>query len=272
MDDRYHAAVSLGGGAARDADARHEPLRLGIEHRTRRVGTRAAPISTCAPSWRASASFTPTSSRRTAPSARLAQQGAAAVPKDDWLIVVAHHPADEIDVEDFLTPLLARGFDLYLNGHVHTLNQYTIDGGGSYVTSGAGAMVATQDQTTPAAEAKLRGGAWRAGAAADGHTYETVWNQKVAGFTLHTFSDDYQSLETQYIDYTGAVVHVHHKGGAPSPGRAVAVADAVELRRRARYPCTSGCTYVHKANAPQCGAPSTAARRCRRPVAVEASA
>ena len=180
----------------------------------------------------------------------------AAVPKDDWLIVVAHHPADEIDVEDFLTPLLSRGFDLYLNGHVHTLNQYTIDGGGSYVTSGAGAMVATQDQTTPAAEAKLRGGAWRAGAAADGHTYETVWNQKVAGFTLHTFSDDYQSLETQYIDYTGAVVHsfTTKKGGAPSPGPGPSPSPTPSSCGGAHaYPCTSGCTYVHKANAPQCG-------------------
>ena len=165
----------------------------------------------------------------------------AAVPKDDWLIVVAHHPADEIDVEDFLYAAAARGFDLYLNGHVHTLNQYTIDGGGSYVTSGAGAMVATQDQTTPAAEAKLRGGAWRAGAAADGHTYETVWNQKVAGFTLHTFSDDYQSLETQYIDYTGAVVHsfTTKKGGAPSPGPGPSPSPTPSSCGGAHaYPCT----------------------------------
>ena len=38
----------------------------------------------------------------------------AAVPKDDWLIVVGHHPADEMDVEDFVTPMVARGFALYV--------------------------------------------------------------------------------------------------------------------------------------------------------------
>ena len=38
------------------------------------------------------------------------------------------------------------GFDLYLNGHAHTMSQYTIDGAGAYVTSGAGAMVATSQE------------------------------------------------------------------------------------------------------------------------------
>jgi len=37
--------------------------------------------------------------------------------------------------------------------------------------------------------------------------YKTLWNQKVAGFTLHTFSDDYASLQTDYLDYTGSTVH-----------------------------------------------------------------
>ena len=27
------------------------------------------------------------------------------VPKNDWLIVVGHHPADEMDVEDFVAPM-----------------------------------------------------------------------------------------------------------------------------------------------------------------------
>ena len=39
------------------------------------------------------------------------------------------------------------------------------------------------------------------------HVYKTLWNQKVAGFTLHTFSDDYASLQTDYLDYTGSTVH-----------------------------------------------------------------
>ena len=71
---------------------------------------------------------------------------ALAVPADDWLIIVGHHPADEMDVEDLFAPIQAHGFDLYLNGHVHTLTQYSVDGNPAFVTSGAGAMIKTQDQ------------------------------------------------------------------------------------------------------------------------------
>jgi hypothetical protein len=56
------------------------------------------------------------------------QQQLKAVPADDWLIVVGHHPADEMDVHDFVTPMTARGFSLYVNGHAHTLTQYAING------------------------------------------------------------------------------------------------------------------------------------------------
>ena len=70
----------------------------------------------------------------------------AAIPKDDWVIVVGHHPADEIDVEDFTSAMQEHGFDLYLNGHAHTLTHYAVDGNDAYVTTGAGAMVDTGKQ------------------------------------------------------------------------------------------------------------------------------
>ena len=57
---------------------------------------------------------------------------------------------------------------------------------------------------------KVRGGNLTATVeegAAIGHQYRTLWNQKVAGFTLHTFSDDYSSLTTEYIDYQGSTIH-----------------------------------------------------------------
>jgi hypothetical protein len=40
----------------------------------------------------------------------------AAIPTDDWTIVVGHHPSDELDVSDFTTAMQQHGFDLYLNG------------------------------------------------------------------------------------------------------------------------------------------------------------
>lgn len=136
-----------------------------------------------------------------------------AVPSEDWLIVVGHHAADEMDVEDFVTPMQSRHVDLYLNGHAHTLSQYTIDGSGAYVTTGAGAMVGTyglaaatpphneggspaKDRTAARAEGLDTGSSFS-------HSYHTVWNQKVAGFTTHTFSGDYSQLTTSYVTASG---------------------------------------------------------------------
>lgn len=134
------------------------------------------------------------------------KQQISQVPKKDWLIIVGHHPADEMDVEDFVSVMAEHGFDLYLNGHTHLLNQYTLGGKGAYVTSGAGAMVKTPDQSTE--EEHLIGG-----------DVQTIWEQKVAGFTLHKFSSDFQELQTQFVDYKGQVLHQFSvkRGTAPSP-------------------------------------------------------
>lgn len=52
--------------------------------------------------------------------ARWLKKKLKAVPQDDWLIVVGHHPADEIDVVDFTAILQTspHHVDIYLNGHV----------------------------------------------------------------------------------------------------------------------------------------------------------
>lgn len=136
----------------------------------------------------------------------------AAVDEDDWLIVVGHHPLDEVDVEDFVAPLLARGFALYMNGHTHSLNQYTINSSGAWITTGAGAMVDTADQTSLLTAMKLLGEDIPAhtkldsGRVTGSYSYETVFSSKTAGFTFHQFSSDLSSLSTQFISYTGSVL------------------------------------------------------------------
>ena len=74
------------------------------------------------------------------------------------------------------------------------------------MTSGAGAMVKTADQDVE--EDHL-----------SSSMVQTVWEQKVAGFTLHTFSTDFQELNTQFLDYQGKVLHQFSvkRGKAPSP-------------------------------------------------------
>jgi hypothetical protein len=139
----------------------------------------------------------------------------AAVPHDDWLIVSGHHPIDEVDEADFTSALQNRGFSLYLNGHSHALTQYTIDNQGAYVTSGAGSLVNTPDQSRGVTLLKVDGqdislpaevGGEVTGASTS-HSYQTVYNKKVAGFTLHTFASDFSYLVTDFVDYTGAVIH-----------------------------------------------------------------
>ena len=140
------------------------------------------------------------------------------MPQDDWLVVVGHHPLDEVDVKDFTTLVQQRGFSIYLNGHTHTLVQYTIDGAGAYVTTGAGSMVDTDDQMSPTTKLKLEEGHVPAGfrrtyqgsdstATARGHSYDQVWKETIAGFTLHTFSSDFSTLTTDFISYQGDTLH-----------------------------------------------------------------
>eukprot|EP00812_Abedinium_dasypus_P008899 NODE_2627_length_902_cov_1000.883117.p1 GENE.NODE_2627_length_902_cov_1000.883117~~NODE_2627_length_902_cov_1000.883117.p1 ORF type:complete len:230 (+),score=66.86 NODE_2627_length_902_cov_1000.883117:3-692(+) len=148
-------------------------------------------------------------------SAQLAwfQKALNAVPAGDWLVIVGHHPADEMDVEDYTSTMQQHGFDLYLNGHTHTLAQYTIDGSGAYITSGAGSMVKTADQTN---DPRCADGANGEDVnQTSGHSYRTIFNQKVAGFTLHKFNADFTTLTNEFVSYQGTVIHSFdvQKGG-----------------------------------------------------------
>ncbi|GAB5357482.1 hypothetical protein AAMO2058_000378700 [Amorphochlora amoebiformis] len=146
----------------------------------------------------------------------------AAIPTDDWKIVVGHHPLDECDVEDFVKVIQSSGVDLYLNGHAHTLTHYTIDHKGAYITTGAGSLVNTDDQKggTPARDLTLNKVLGKAGfQTSHKHSYETVWNQVISGFTAHSFNKDFTKLTTNFIDYTGNEIYSFtvSKGASPSP-------------------------------------------------------
>lgn len=119
-----------------------------------------------------------------------------AIDKNDWIIAVGHHEADQINVKDFTGLLLARKINLYLNGHTHALKHYQIDGNKNidWVTSGAGCMVHTHDQD----QAKMLGG---------DHSVDEIFYQKVSGFTVHTFSADFSSLTTKILDSNGNAIH-----------------------------------------------------------------
>lgn len=134
------------------------------------------------------------------------------VPADDWLIVVGHHPIDELDVKDFASLLIEHGFSIYLNGHTHTLNRYTLDNAGAYITSGAGSLVDTMDQSFATTSAKAAGEDVPPRPLVDGSgqlgvSYQTIHTSTVAGFVQNTFNSDFTKLTNKFIMYTGEVVY-----------------------------------------------------------------
>ena len=146
------------------------------------------------------------------------------IPDGDWKIAVSHAPFDELDVEDLTGVLQNASFDLYLNGHVHNLAQYELDARGTYIQSGAGCMVEIRNSKLEEAQnpAKVdKHAAYRASRAAQGlgHSYRSLWENKIAGFTTHTFSSDLSELTTTFVDNNGNDLHTvtTKRGGGPTP-------------------------------------------------------
>ena len=119
----------------------------------------------------------------------------ASIPANhsEWVFVVGHHKAEEINVADFQTTFLDDPrVHLYLNGHKHNLEHYAINGQAKYMTTGAGGMVLFTLQGYDAMN--------RAGARAP--AVKSLWSKVVSGFSSHTFTDNGNTLTTEFWDIT----------------------------------------------------------------------
>lgn len=144
------------------------------------------------------------------------------IPSGDWKIAMLHAPAGEIDVADLITPLQQANFDLVVNGHVHLLAHYTIDNGGTYITSGAGCMVKIEDRHKTNKHIPDLG-ATSCPQDPKFHSCQLVFQRTIAGYTTHEFNSNFTALTTNLLDFDGNVLHTTttHKGGipeTPSPG------------------------------------------------------
>ncbi len=107
----------------------------------------------------------------------------ASIPADrsEWVFVVGHHKADEINVADFQTTFLDDPrVHLYLNGHQHNLEHYSVNGQAKYMTTGAGGMVLSwlgfgrdDDNATSSSSSAVK----------------SLWSKTVSGFASHTFTN-----------------------------------------------------------------------------------
>jgi len=107
------------------------------------------------------------------------------ISKNEWIIVVGHHRADQINVEDFKSILENNKINLYINGHIHALQRYGFDNEYKYITSGAGSMVFIYDKL---------------------NTFDRdVWRHQDTGFTLHIINGT--ELETFFINKFGNILY-----------------------------------------------------------------
>ena len=110
----------------------------------------------------------------------------------EWVFVLGHHKADEINVEDFLEVLGDARVHLYLNGHTHNLEHYSIHNDPKYMTTGAGGMV-------------IGGNGDNANRA--NHTVgRSIWSKVITGFTSHTFVGD-DAVVTNFWDTNQRILH-----------------------------------------------------------------
>jgi len=125
------------------------------------------------------------------------------IADNEWIFVIGHHKADEIDAEDFQSILNSSRVHLYLNGHNHNLEHYSIDGESKYITTGAAGMVIIGStghsfvklhDESPEFKYKK-------------HEVKSVWSKITTGFTSHTFIDHGSKVRTDFWDVNQHILH-----------------------------------------------------------------
>jgi hypothetical protein len=130
------------------------------------------------------------------------------ISPNEWIFVVGHHKADEIDAEDFQSILGSNRVHLYLNGHNHNLEQYSIDGESKYMTTGAAGMVIIgsggitnvklHDESTEFRHKK--------------HEVKSIWSKITTGFSSHTFTEHGTKVRTDFWDVNQNILHTFTVG------------------------------------------------------------
>jgi hypothetical protein len=121
----------------------------------------------------------------------------ANIPEGEWVFVIGHHKAEEINVADFQSTILdSPRVHLYLNGHNHNLEHYSVNGEAKYMTTGAGGMVIIGGDGGDGGDGGNHGIERRHAATA----VKSLWSKVVTGFTSHIFSNNGTTLTTYFWD------------------------------------------------------------------------
>ena len=134
------------------------------------------------------------------------------IPPTEWVFVIGHHKADEIDAEDFQSLLGSNRVNLYLNGHNHNLEHYSIDGDAKYMTTGAGGMVIIGSNGNSNVKLHEESAEFKH----KNHDFKSVWSKIITGFSSHTFIDKGTKVKTEFWDvaqnvlYDFTISHMSH--------------------------------------------------------------
>jgi hypothetical protein len=109
------------------------------------------------------------------------------IPANEWVIVFGHHRAEQVDVADFQSQLDRPNVHLYLNGHVHSLEHYSIHNQDKYITTGAACMVVPNAIKTV------------------GSNNNNVWSKMVSGYTTHRIHDN--TLTTEFRNIFNDIIY-----------------------------------------------------------------
>jgi len=136
----------------------------------------------------------------------------SSIPPTEWVFVIGHHKADEIDAEDFQSLLGSNRVNLYLNGHNHNLEHYSIDGDAKYMTTGAGGMVIIGSNGHSNVKLHEESAEFKH----KNHDFKSVWSKIITGFSSHTFIDKGTKVKTEFWDvsqnvlYDFTISHISH--------------------------------------------------------------
>lgn len=126
------------------------------------------------------------------------------ISSDEWVFVIGHHKADEINTEDFQSLLDSKRIHLYLNGHNHNLEHYSINDQAKYMTTGAGGMVligANGDFNAKLHDDLLNKIHHKKNDA------KSIWNKIITGFSSHTFFDYGNKVKTDFWDVNKTILY-----------------------------------------------------------------
>lgn len=123
----------------------------------------------------------------------------------EWIIVMGHHPIDEIDIGDFIKIINSDIVDLYINGHKHELQHYSINGTSKYITTGAGSMVKPASGGDDDSQVIDLFDETMSVAGIRNKTKEILWSEKITGLTMHSIFNN--TLLTEFLDIHSRVIY-----------------------------------------------------------------